>query len=251
LPGEGRNQWEKKEEIAVMIQAAMVQAGARAANQPQDGGSGPTSPLQSMNVQPIPIAIAKKLVERHHYLHSLPGGTKLAFGVFVGTRLLGAATLGVGPFNGCSLVEGATSADCLTLTRLWLSDELPRNSESRVIGTLQRELRRHTSVRFLLSYADPSQGHVGIIYQASNWLYTGLSDPAPLYDLGDGIAHHNRSLAHTLGTRSVRHLKSNGVEVKLIVQSPKHRYVTFLDKSWRCRLRVPVLPYPKKEGAPG
>jgi hypothetical protein len=115
---------------------------------------------------------------------------------------------------------------------------------------VQRELRRHTSVRFLLSYADPSRGHVGTIYQAANWLYTGLSEPAPLYDLGDGVAHNNRSMAHILGTRSVRHFASHGVEVRLVPQSPKHRYITFLDRSWRWRLRVPVLPYPKKEGAP-
>ena len=157
--------------------------------------------------------------------------------------------LGVGPFNGCSLVEGATPADCLTLTRLWLAEELPGNSESRVLGMVQREMRRHTSVRFMLSYADPSQGHVGTIYQAANWLYTGLSEPTPLYDLGDGVLHHNRSLAHALGTRSVRHLRSHGVEVNLVPQSRKHRYITFLDRSWRSRLKVPVLPYPKKQGA--
>jgi hypothetical protein len=230
----------------------MSAAGVAASTVPGLGlgrGSIPTAALRDMAVRPVPAGVARKMVESHHYLHSLPGGTKLSFGVFVGTRLLGAVTLGVGPFNGCSLVEGATLEDCLTLTRLWLSDELPRNSESRVISTVQRKMRRHTSVRFLLSYADPSRGHVGTIYQAANWLYTGLSEPTPLYDLGDGVGRHNRSVAHTLGTRSVSHLASHGVEVKLVPQSPKHRYITFLDKSWRCRLKVPVLPYPKKEGA--
>jgi hypothetical protein len=28
----------------------------------------------------------------------------------------------------------------------------------------------------------------------------------------------------------------------------KHRYIYFLDDSWRTRLLVPVLPYPKKDG---
>lgn len=207
--------------------------------------------LSALRVLPVAPRIARAVLERHHYLHSLPGGTQLAFGVFAGGRLLGAVTLGVGPFSGCSLVEGATLADCLTLTRLWLADDLPRNSESMVLATVQRELRRHTSVRFLLSYADPSQGHVGTVYQAANWLYTGLSEPTPLYDLGDGVPHHNRSLAHALGTRSVRHLRSHGVEVSLVPQSAKHRYITFLDRSWRRRLKVPALPYPKKQGASG
>ncbi len=207
--------------------------------------------LGELRVLPVAPRIARTVLERHHYLESLPGGTQLAFGVFAGNRLQGALALGVGPFNGCSLVEGAARDDCLTLTRLWLSDELPGNSESMVLGRVARELRRHTSVRFLLSYADPSRGHVGTIYQAANWLYTGLSEPTPLYDLRDGVRRHNRSLAHALGTRSVSHLWSHGIEVSLVPQAGKHRYITFLDRSWRRRLKVPVLPYPKRQGACG
>lgn len=143
-------------------------------------------------------------------------------------------------------MEEAQAKDCLTLTRLWLSDCLPANSESRVIGIVMRSLKRHTNVRFVLSYADPARGHLGTIYQACGWLYTGLSEAMSLYDLGDGVAHHSRSLAHCFGTHSIRHFVDHGVKVRLIPQSPKHRYIRFLDDSWRCRLRVPVLPYPKE-----
>jgi hypothetical protein len=198
-------------------------------------------------VWPIPILVAKEIIEHNHYLHTLPGGTKLAFGVFLDNRLLGAVTLGVGPMNAHRLVEGAVPEDCLTFTRLWLADELPPNSESRVIGIVLRSLRRHTSIKFLISYADPSQGHIGTIYQATGWLYTGLSEAMPLYDLGDGKARHSRSLAHSYGTHSVRYFSAHGVAVKLVPQAPKHRYVYFLDPALRSRLRVRVLPYPKRE----
>ena len=73
----------------------------------------------------------------------------MAIGAFIGSRLMGALTLGVGPLNAHSLVEGATLDDCLTLTRFWLSDELPRNSESRYIGIVLRSLKRHTGLKFL------------------------------------------------------------------------------------------------------
>ena len=76
-----------------------------------------------------------------------------------------------------------------------------------------RSLTRHTTVKFLLAYADPSQGHLGVIYQATNWLYTGLSDAMPLYDLGDGHLRHSRSLGHTYGTHSMQHFKESGVPV--------------------------------------
>ncbi len=196
---------------------------------------------------PVHVPIAGALLVRHHYLHSVPGGTRLAFGVLCDGRLQGALTLGGGPANSFRLVEGASLKDCLTLTRLWLADELPRNSESHVIGLLIRALRRDTALRFLLSYADPSAGHVGTIYQATNWLYTGLSQAMPLYDVGDGIARHSRSLSHAYGTRSRAHFARTGTTIKTLPQAAKHRYIYFLHPSWRRRLRIPVLAYPKKE----
>ena len=210
-------------------------------------GSTPSAALHLLRVRPILFSIAKTMVEQHHYLRSMPDGTTLAFGIFLLRRLLGVVTLGVGPFNAPSMVDGATSTDCLSLTRLWLADDLPPNSASRVIGVVLRALGKHTSVKFVLSYADPSMFHVGRVYQASNWLYTGLSDAMPLYDIGDGKLRHSRSLSHAYGTHSIRHFQSKGVPVRVVPQSRKHRYVYFLEPAWRVRLRVPVLPYPKSE----
>ena len=138
-------------------------AKARPAYQQAGGGVSPTPALQSLQVRPIPIRSAKAILVCEHYLHSMPGGTQLAFGMFLESRLLGALTLGVGPFNSHSLVEGAAPGDCLTLSRLWLSEELPKNSESRVLGVVTRSLTKHTNLKFLLSYADPAVGHIGTI----------------------------------------------------------------------------------------
>jgi hypothetical protein len=192
----------------------------------------------------VAFAIARRLLEREHYLHSYPGGTKLAFGAFLGPRLMGDLTLGVGPINAHLLLDDATPDDCLTLTRLWLSDELPKNSESRFIGVVLRSLRKHTDLKFLLAYADPSRGHVGTIYQATGWLYTGLSQATPLYDLGDGRQHHSRSVGDVFGSHGLAHLRRQGVQVQLVPQQPKHRYMYLLDPLWRSRVRAPVLPYP-------
>jgi hypothetical protein len=198
-------------------------------------------------VKPVPHSVAKQLLVREHYLHSFPGGTKLAFGAFLDSRLLGALTLGAGPANCYSLVEGATPDDCLTLSRLWLSDELPKNSESRFISVVLRSLKKHSGLKFLVSYADPAQGHVGTIYQATSWTYTGLSEATPLYDIGDGRHYHSRSLSHSFGSHGLAHFQRHGIEVKLVPQQAKHRYLYFLDPGWRTMLQVPDLPYPKKE----
>ena len=204
--------------------------------------------MKGLNIAPISQIDAKEILISNHYLHSFPGGTKLSFGVYLDARLLGALTFGVGPYLGYKLVKDASPDDVVTLTRLWLSDDLPRNSESRVLGFVLRSLRKETSLKFVLAYSDPAAGHLGTIYQATNWLYTGLSSATPLYDIGDGIPHHSRSLAHQLGSHSIRYLTSQGIMVKTVPQMAKHRYIHFLDDSWRTRLLVPVLPYPKKEG---
>ena len=213
-------------------------------------GSTPRAALQQMRVAPIPFRIAKQLLVREHYLHSMPGGSRLSLGVFLGGQLLGAVLLGAGPSNAHRMVEGGDSDSCLTLTRLWLDNSLPRNSESRVLGVIFRHLRRSTSVKFLVTYADPAAGHIGTIYQATGWLYAGLSQAMALLDLGDGVLQHSRSLAHAYGTHSRAHFAAHGIELQRIPQSPKHRYIRFLDPTWRSRLRVPVLPYPKR-GEPG
>jgi len=210
-------------------------------------GSIPSPALQSIRVQPIPFAAARQIVVRHHYLHSLPGGTKLAFGAFAEGKLLGAITFGVGPYNAFALVDGACPDDCLALTRLWLSEELPPNSESRVISVCLRYLRKYTTLKFIMTYADPAQGHVGTIYQATGWLYTGLSEATPKFDIGDGVARHSRSLAHAFGSHSLKYLSERGLKIKALPQIPKHRYIYFLDQDYRNRLKVPALPYPKKE----
>jgi hypothetical protein len=202
--------------------------------------------VRDLKVAPISQVDAKNLLVSKHYLHSFPGGTKLRFGIFYQSSLMGAIALGVGPFLGHGLVDRATPEDCITLTRLWLADNLPRNSESRVIGILLRSLQKETSLKFVLAYSDPAAGHLGTIYQSTNWIYTGLSSATPLYDIGDGILHHSRSLAHGLGTHSIRYLASQGISVKTVPQMAKHRYIYFLDQSWRSRLTVPVLSYPKK-----
>ena len=226
--------------------AAGVEASTASALEAGPGAS-PRAALQDMMVACIAIRIAKELIVLNHYLHTLPGGTAMAFGVLLGGRLLGALTLGAGPTNAYRLVEGASPRHCIALTRLWLSEELPPNAESRVIGIVLRNLARHTDLKFVVSYADPSQGHVGTIYQASNWLYLGLSQATPLYSLAGESPRHSRSFSHSFGTRDVSHFAARGVPLHKVPQQPKHRYFYPLDPSCRDQLSVPVLPYPKLE----
>ena len=110
-----------------------------------------------------------------------------------------------------------------------------------------RALGKDSLTKFIVSYADPSAGHSGTIYMATGWEYTGLSDATPLYDVGDGVLRHSRTISHRYGSRSQAYLQGHGIPLKVVPQSPKHRYIYFLDPGWRSRLQVPTLPYPKNK----
>ncbi len=101
----------------------------------------------------------------------MPAGTKLALGAFLGDRLIGAVTFGVGPMSGHRLLRDPRPQDGITLTRFVLLPERPANSASRVLGIVLRMLRRQTDKKFVLTYADPEHGHHGGIYQASGFIY--------------------------------------------------------------------------------
>ena len=209
-------------------------------------GSIPSPALHDIIVRPIPTIAARDIITKNHYLHSYPGCTKLCFGAFVRNSLQGAVTFGAGPANAFRLVDNVPINECLTLTRLWLSEELPPNSESRVIAISIRYLKKYTRVKFLVTYADPAQGHVGTIYQATGWFYTGLSEAMPKFDVGDGVPRHSRSMSHAFGSHSMKYFKQCGLEVKMIPQPSKYRYIYLLDKSLKTKLKTPILPYPKR-----
>ena len=53
---------------------------------------------------------------------------------------------------------------------MWLSDEMPKFSESITLSLLHHFLRKvHPEIKHLISYADTSVGNVGTIYKASNY----------------------------------------------------------------------------------
>ncbi len=161
---------------------------------------------------------------------------------------MGVAVFGVGPYNVHRYFTDATGGQVITLARFWLDDRCGRNSESRILGVICRLLRRwQNTAKAIVAYSDPIAGHDGAIYRAAGFLYLGLSVAMQVYRLPDGTIHHSRSLSHCFGTHSLKYLRATGVPVEAVPQEPKFLYVTFLDRQWGQRLRVPALPYPKRE----
>lgn len=105
----------------------------------------------------------------------------------------------------------------------------------------------------VVSYADMEQNHCGIIYQATNWVYTGATKSHDKAYIVEGIRVHPMTLRDRGITDPTRWAKENGIQ--MVPPKEKHRYFQFVgskrDKaSMRSRLNYPVLSvYPKCDQA--
>lgn len=174
-------------------------------------------------------------------------------GLFDKHILVGVAVYGfpVGRQVVKSITPTLENVDVLELTRLWLEDKEPKNAESYFLGQTFKWLRVNTKIKVLISYADPMQNHLGIIYQATNWIYQGNNTmlvKAYLHVI-NGESLHPRSVVSKYGTVKSIVLKEIDPNYRRIELKKKHRYIYILHKKDRKfivrELKHPIKPYPK------
>jgi hypothetical protein len=116
------------------------------------------------------------------------------------------------------------SDKCLELRRLCLIDETPKNAESYFVSRTIKWLKRNTDWKFIVSYADPEQGHQGVIYRAANFKYEGVTGEGSSLEV-DGQKFHIRTLTmldRPYGVEINRRYKEGDLNVKIIKTKPKH-----------------------------
>jgi hypothetical protein len=201
--------------------------------------------LDNWYVKEIPNATAFEIVETRHYLRR-KGPCSIAFGLFdPQDNLRGVVTYGTP--SSSSLRRGIAGDDeimnVIELTRLWIDDDAPKNGESFLIGNTVRKCGKE----IVVSFADTEQGHKGIVYQATNWLYTGLSAKRTDWTV-KGIDKHGHTWADKYTSVEMREMFGDDFYLK--PRSRKHRYV-FINaskgrkKKLLAKLKYPVKPYPK------
>lgn len=118
---------------------------------------------------------AKPFIERIHYSRKLPSNVVRSFGLFEGGGLVGVVTYGI-PASPplCVGLAGAENKNrVLELNRLAILPGL--NGDNRASYLVSHSLKMLPRKTFVVSYADTGWTHVGYVYQACNFLYTGLS----------------------------------------------------------------------------
>ena len=94
----------------------------------------------------------------------------------------------------------------------------------------------------VVSYADSEQGHCGIIYQATNWLYTGATISHDKMYVVDGNRTHPMTLRDMGITDPTRWARENCIE--MVKPFPKHRYFMFVGNKKEKHSMAKKLAYP-------
>jgi len=202
--------------------------------------------LENYYIERISYSQAMELVVANHYLHR-KAPCSMAFGLFHKDSLDCLGVVVYGTPASSALRKGLCGVEQVEnvyeLTRLWVDDSVPKNGESFLIGNTLRLLDKE----IIVSFADNAQQHIGIVYQATNWIYTGLSAKRTDWTV-EGIDKHGHTWADKYSAQEMRELF--GDRFSLQQRSRKHRYVFINASKSRKKqllslLRYPVMPYPK------
>ena len=111
--------------------------------------------------------------KRFHYSKSVPS-VRFGYSVFnAENEWCGVVLYGSGANNSIGKPFGLYQGEVLELVRVALNGK--QETTSMAVGMTLKELhRQQPQIKLIVSYSDLDQDHVGTIYQATNWIYTGI-----------------------------------------------------------------------------
>ena len=115
----------------------------------------------------------------------------------------------------------------IELHRLHIKDGTPKNMESWFISRCLKLLKiDNPQIKAVLSFSDSTEGHTGIIYQATNAYFIGKTDNAIFYRDNAGRLHHPRQNGENI-TEEIAEQKGWHKELRY----SKNRYLYLLPAS--------------------
>tara|TARA_R100000697_G_C5403346_1_gene185899 strand:- start:67 stop:768 length:702 start_codon:yes stop_codon:yes gene_type:complete len=206
-------------------------------------------------VAQVPKETVLIILKHNHYLKRIPN-IKYAFALYKNNLLMGVCTFGLPPSHTLcyGIFKGKFQKEILELNRLFLT----KNTKNLASFFISKCLKQLPKPKVIISFADTSADHHGYIYQASNWIYTGLSSKFTDYavkglehlhhaSIGDSVGRHDRNPALNKQEALQRKYGNNLYKKQ---RARKHRYIYVLaskkDKRERlANLQYKILQYPK------
>lgn len=194
----------------------------------------------TFKLAPCSYEAAKFAVLNWHYSKKMPASI-YRFGAWENGKFIGAVLFGTGANYNASKKFGIQGDEILELVRVALKNNHVTPTSAIVAAAIKELKKRNSKIQVLISYADTGQGHVGTIYQATNWIYTGYSSYQTTI-LIDGVKVHRRTLSSRFGSIAKKNLEK--YKTKTVREPRKHTYYYFFNQ--KLKNKIVPLPYPKK-----
>jgi hypothetical protein len=204
----------------------------------------------NMKVKQITRKECEPFIIGIHYAKRWPS-ISYAFGLFDGDELIGVCTYGTPPSS--TLRRGVAGDECigiiLELNRLCLKYNR-KNEASFLVSSTLKMLPKPSIV---ISFADTEQNHKGVVYQACNFTYHGLSAKRTDWKV-KGLEHlHGQTIADQfrgVKNRAQAMREKYGDDFYLKDRPRKHRYIYVIgSKTQKKSLKQKILykqeEYPK------
>ena len=187
---------------------------------------------------------AKYAVKHWHYSLSLPCSKTARLGVWEDDKFIGAVVFAWGANRHLAGEYKLKMIECAELCRVALAKH--STPVSRIISIAVKMLKREMpGIRLIVSYADLNQGHLGKIYQASNWLFVGETGHEAGIIL-NGKLTHRRTINSKYRTSTIEWLhKHVDPCARRVEGKPKFKYLLPLDDEIAECVRTLERAYPQ------
>ena len=182
-----------------------------------------------------------------HYARRFPS-VSYAYGLEVDGNLEGVVSYGTPPSS--TLRKGVAGSELsehvIELNRLCLKSN-KHNDASWLVSASIRALEGNWIV---VSFADTEQGHSGTVYQAANFIYTGLSAKRTDWKLRGKEHLHGQTVADEFRgqkNRAALMREKYGDDFYLQPRSRKHRYIKITGSRKFKRCALSSLKYKERE----
>ena len=163
-----------------------------------------------LNVDFCNYEAAKYACLNWHYSKSMPAGKIVKIGVWENNEYIGCILFSRGANNNIGKPYGLTQLEICELTRVALNNHSTPTTQI-IARAIKLFKNYNTGIKLIVSYADMEQNHIGIIYQAGNWIYEGYTEskktcpPVELF----GKMIHSRTINNRYGTANIDWLRNN------------------------------------------
>ena len=177
-------------------------------------------------VHPCERSEIRDFIEEWHYSHNINGLlSDYCFKLMDGDKMVGAMIYGGLGMANCWKKYAEKKEDIIELRRLCCIDDTPKNTESYFIGRTLKWLKKNTAIKKVISYADNTYNHRGIIYQASNFQHLGKTAKGRVI-MFNGKRYHDK----TIRTKYKGELKPFAKQIKEALENGEAYYVPTLGK---------------------